>query len=193
MRNSNQEGKIMFEKGEYIIYGRSGICQIEDITHLNIAGADQKRLYYVLAPLNIKGNKVYFPVDKKNANARRVITEQEAWALLEELPGIQEIIVSNEKLREESYRQALNSCDYRQWVAILKTLYQRRNLRTAQGKKIGATDERYLKMAEDALYGELAFVMGKNKAEMELFIVQHMKKDDTKKNDKKKEMTGALL
>jgi CarD family transcriptional regulator len=78
-------------------------------------------------------------------------------------------------------------------VAILKTLYQRRNLRTAQGKKIGATDERYLKMAEDALYGELAFVMGKNKAEMEPFIVQHMKKDDTKKNDKKKEMTGALL
>ena len=35
--------------------------------------------------------------------------------------------------------------------------------------------------------------MGKNKAEMEPFIVQHMKKDDTKKNDKKKEMTGALL
>ena len=26
----------MFEKGEYIIYGRSGICKIEDITHLSM-------------------------------------------------------------------------------------------------------------------------------------------------------------
>ena len=34
----------MFEKGEYIIYGRSGICKVEEISHLNIAGADKKRL-----------------------------------------------------------------------------------------------------------------------------------------------------
>ena len=38
----------MFEKGEYIIYGRSGICKIEDITHLSISGIDQQKLYYVL-------------------------------------------------------------------------------------------------------------------------------------------------
>lgn len=169
----------MFEKGEYIIYGRSGICKIEDITCLNISGADQKRLYYVLAPLNIKGNRVYFPVDKKDANARKVITEQEAWALLDEIPDIQEISVSNEKLREESYKQALNSCDYRQWVAVIKTLYQRKRVRSSQGKKMAATDERYLKMTEDALYGELAFVMGKNKAEMEPFIVHYIKEKNT--------------
>lgn len=178
----------MYQKGEYIIYGRSGICRIEDITHLNIAGADKKRLYYVLAPLNIKGNRVYFPVDKEDANARRVITEQEAWALLDEIPGIPEIRVTNEKLREDHYKQAVNSCDYRQWVAVIKTLYQRKQLRAAQGKKMGATDERYLKMAEDALYGELAFVMGKNKAEMEPFMIQYMEN-----KGKKKEMAGALL
>lgn len=185
----------MFEKGEYIIYGRSGICRIEDITHLSISGADQKRLYYVLAPLNIKGNRVYFPVDKKDANARKVITKQEALALLDEIPEIEEIGVSNEKLREESYKQALNSGDYRQWVAVIKTLYQRRRVRVAQGKKIGATDERYLKMTEDALYGELAFVMGKNKAEMEPFIISYIsgKSETDQKSNKKKEMTGALL
>lgn len=32
----------MFEKGEYIIYGRNGICKIEDITHLDISGVDKK-------------------------------------------------------------------------------------------------------------------------------------------------------
>ncbi|MDE6959414.1 MAG: CarD family transcriptional regulator [Lachnospiraceae bacterium] len=171
----------MFEKGEYIIYGRSGICKVEEISHLNIAGADKKRLYYVLAPLNIKGSRVYFPVDKKDAVARKVITEQEAWALLDEIPDIQEIWITNEKLREESYKQALNSGDYRQWVAIIKTLYQRKKIRISQGKKIGATDERYLKLTEDALYGELAFVMGKNKNEMAPFIVHYMEEREKKK------------
>ena len=179
---------LMFQIGEYIVYGRSGICQIEDITHLEIAGADEKRLYYVLVPLNIKGSRVYFPVDKKDANARKVITRQEAMALLDEIPKIQEMGVSNEKLREESYKQALNSCDYRQWVAVLKTLHQRRRVRTAQGKKMGATDERYLKMTEDALYSELAFVMGKKKAEMEPFIIRYMNEKENTKTEK----TGVL-
>ena len=71
----------MFEKGEYIVYGRSGICRIEDITHLDIAGADRKKLYYVLAPLSSGSSRIYFPVDKENAHARRLITEQEAWML----------------------------------------------------------------------------------------------------------------
>ena len=91
----------MFEKGQYIIYGRSGICKVEDITHLSIAGADKKKLYYVLAPLSSKGSKVYFPVEKKKAHARELITEAEAWELLDEIRDIKEIRVSNEKFREE--------------------------------------------------------------------------------------------
>ena len=42
----------MFEKGEYIVYGHNGICEVEDITHLNLSGVDKGKLYYVLAPLN---------------------------------------------------------------------------------------------------------------------------------------------
>lgn len=166
----------MFEKGEYIVYGRSGICRIEDITHLDIAGADRKKLYYVLAPLSSGSSRIYFPVDKENAHARRLITEQEAWILLDEIRDIDEIWISNEKMREEVYKEALNSCDHRKWVAIIKTLYFRKQDRIAHGKKMAATDERYLRMAEDALYGELAFAMGKDKDEMEALITEHVEK-----------------
>lgn len=82
----------MFEKGEYIIYGRNGICKIEDITHLDISGVDKKKLYYVLSPLNAKGSRVYFPVDKKDANARKLVTKQEAWKLLDEIRDIPQIL-----------------------------------------------------------------------------------------------------
>lgn len=164
----------MFEKGEYISYGRSGVCKVEDITHLNISGIDKKKLYYVLAPLNTKGSRIYFPVDKENANARKLITEKEAWELLEEIQGIPQIWINNEKLREDSYKQALNSGDYRQWVAIIKTLYLRKQERLLQGKKVAAMDERYLKLTEEALYSELAFVLGREKSEMEPFIAAYI-------------------
>ncbi len=164
----------MFEIGEYVVYSHNGICRVEDITPLDIPGVDKKKLYYVMVPLNIKGSRVYFPVDKKNVNARRLITRQEAMELLDEIREIPQIWIANEKLREESYKQAMYSGDYRQWVAIIKTLYLRKQERLLQGKKMAAVDERYLKMAEDALYSELAFVMGKEKNEMEGVIQAHI-------------------
>lgn len=166
----------MFEKGEYIMYGHSGICLVEDITHLNLAGVDQKKLYYVLVPQNIKGNRIYFPVEKEKANVRRLITKEEAWKLLDEIQDIEEIRVSNDKLREEQYKAALNSGDYRRWVSVIKTLYWRKQERIARGKKAAAMDERYMKLAEDSLYSELAFVIGKEKSEMETFIKDHIER-----------------
>ena len=46
----------------------------------------------------------------------------------------------------------------------------RRKQRTEQGKKSTATDERYFKLAEDSLYSELAFALGKEKNEMRQLI-----------------------
>jgi len=170
----------MFKIGEYINYGHCGICKIEDITHLNIAGADKKRLYYVLNPINIKGNRIYFPVDKENVSARRLISKQEACQFLDEIPSIGEIWVENEKQREEKYKEALNSGECRQWVSIIKTLYQRKQVRLSQGKKMPAVDEKYMKLAEDALYNELAFVLGKAKEEMVPLLKEHIEKLELK-------------
>lgn len=170
----------MFEKGDYIIYGNSGICEVEDITKLNFQRAKPNELYYVLNQLNTKGSQIYFPVNAEHTNIRKLMTEEEAWKLLDEIQLIEEIWVENEKQREEKYKKALNSVDYRQWVSIIKTLYQRRLSRTSEGKKIPAMDERYMKLAEDALYGELAFVLKKKKEDMVDFITSYVQKENGK-------------
>ena len=64
------------------------------------------------------------------------------------------------KQREETYKEALRTCDYHAWVSIVKTLYQRKKERLAQGKKATAVDERYMKAAENGLYGELSLTLG---------------------------------
>ena len=43
----------MFEKGEYIIYGSNGVCEVQD--YMNAAGETDNRTYYVLAPMRSKG------------------------------------------------------------------------------------------------------------------------------------------
>ncbi len=166
----------MFEKGEYIVYGTSGVCQIEDITTMDMKGVAGNRLFYVLIPSSQRGGKIFTPVDNEKTYMRPVITRDEASKLIEEIPGIEELWISNEKLREAKYKECMNSCDCREWIRIIKTLYLRKRARSAQGKKITSTDEKYLRMAEDYLYSELEIPLGIPKARMEAYIGEQVRK-----------------
>lgn len=164
----------MFEKGEYIIYGTSGVCKIEDITTMNMASVPKDKLFYVLSPSSQKGGRIFTPVDNSKAVMRRVLSKEEAAQLIDEIPVIEELWITNEKMREEKYKECMRSGDCREWIKIIKTLYLRKQERTAQGKKIKATDERYLKMAEDYLYSELEIPLEIPKAQMEAYITRQI-------------------
>lgn len=164
----------MFEKGEYIIYGSKGICEVKEITTLDIDGASKDRLYYILMPKNQKDSKIFVPVDSNKTIMRRLITRDEAEQLIESIPEIQEIWVENDKLREEKYKECMRTCECKEWIRIIRTLYVRMQKRIAQGKKVTATDERYFKMAEDNLYSELSIALEIPKEEMEKYIAEHI-------------------
>ena len=125
----------MFEIGEYIVYGVKGVCRIEDITHIDISGADKDRLYYVLAPVGDGSGRIYAPTDNQKITMRKVISREEADQLIEDMPKIEQLWVPDDRQREARYKEAMNTCDYRAWVSIVKTLYIRKQERTAQGKK----------------------------------------------------------
>jgi CarD family transcriptional regulator len=159
----------MFEKGEYIIYGTSGVCRVEEITEMKDFNGEL-RPYYVLAPSSQKGGKIFTPVENARTPMRRIMTRDEAEELIDRIPGIQELWITNEKQREELYKGCMKTCDCGEWIRIIKTLYLRRVERTARGKKITSVDERYLKMAEDYLYSELELVLGIPKNRVEQYI-----------------------
>jgi CarD family transcriptional regulator len=56
----------------------------------------------------------------------------------------------------------------------MKTISLRNKERTAQGKKITATDERYYRMASEQLFGELAFAMELEPSEVEKIVNDRM-------------------
>jgi len=166
----------MFEKGEYVVYGSKGVCQIEDISQIDIPGVDRNRLYYIMRPVHNSNGTVYLPIDSTKAVIRRVMSKEEACQLIDEIPQIEELSVPDEKRRELSYKEAMKTCSVRSWVSIIKTLYFRKTERLAAGKKITALDERYMKAAEHELYGELSLVLGMPQNEVETYIHDHIEK-----------------
>lgn len=164
----------MFEIGEYVVYGSKGVCRIEDITHIDISGADKNRLYYVLSPLEDANGKIYAPTDNQKITMRKVITKEEANQLIRELPEIELLWISDDKQREAKYKEVMRTCDYRSWVSIVKTLYLRKKERTAQGKKVTSLDERYMRAAENELYSELSLTLGIPRDQMEGYIKEKL-------------------
>lgn len=164
----------MFQKGEYIIYGNSGVCRVEDIGTMDMSGIKKGRLYYTLLPVYSNGSKIYTPVDNEKITMRRVLSKDEVLELLNQIPKIEPLWITDEKKREESYKEALKSCTFEDQIKIIKTLYLRQQSRLEGGKRLATIDERYLKMAEDSLYGELAISLNMKKEDMEEFITRHV-------------------
>ncbi|MCM1180494.1 MAG: CarD family transcriptional regulator [Clostridium sp.] len=160
----------MFKVGEYIVYGMNGVCEVEEIGPMNLSGVDSDRLYYTLLPLYTKGSRVYTPVDNQKVIMRPVISKTEACALIDESKDVELIESVNDKSRELAYKEALRSCDCREWLRIIHTTIKRKEERIAQGKKMSACDERYLKQAQDNLFGEFAVSLKIEKNEVEHYM-----------------------
>jgi CarD family transcriptional regulator len=160
----------MFQVGDVVVYENRGICRVEKITELNLPGAKAGQKYYELKPVYEETGKIYSAVDNEKVVMRQMLTKEEAEQLIGEIPGIPEMWIGDEKQREMKYKEAMRSCDCRQWVSIIKTLYTRRQNRLMQGKKTTNTDDRYYKKASDNLHGELALALGVQKSDMETVI-----------------------
>ena len=144
----------MFQVGEYIVCDHNGVCQVLAVTEMPELKKDV--LYSQLEPVYSRGSRIFVPVDSNKLVMRRVFTEEEVETLLKEIPSIETIWISNEKKREEQYREVARKYDCREWVKIIKTIYLRKRNRKMEGKKITYIDEKYMKLAEENLYGEIS-------------------------------------
>ena len=57
-------------------------------------------------------------------------------------------------------------------IVLIKTAYRKSQARRARGAKPGQVDERYMKRAEELLYGELAVALDMSKEEIGGYIAE---------------------
>ena len=160
----------MFEIGDYVLNATNGICKISEIVELDMSGDKKLKSYFLLRPVEEENDRVYIPVDNADKRIRKVITQDEAQAVLDRVPEIEALVVNNEKERETLYKEAVRSCEPDNVVSLLKCLHIRNEQRAQAGKKSTAVDECYGKMAEHNLNAELAFVLEKDKQEIKDII-----------------------
>ena len=163
----------MFQIGDYVICSNKGVCEVENITVLNISGADKEKEYYILKPLYSAGSTVYVPVDsQKDHTMRKVLERTEAERLIGTIPEIPLLVITNDKMTEQMYKDCIRTNNCEELVKIIKTIYLRKQKRIQAGRKVTAVDAKYFHMAEDNLYGELAVALNISRKEVEDYIVE---------------------
>jgi len=168
----------MFDVGDFVVFGSDGVCQVESIGPLDIDGISKDKLYYTLAPVGKNGNgRIYAPVDGKRVTIRRVINRAEADSLIDEMKSIEKLIITDEKKREERYKQVIQNCDLREVIQLIKEIHARKEMRDAIGKKLTALDERYFGIAENCLYSELSLPLKMEKSQIRDYISSRCEKD----------------
>ena len=164
----------MFKTGTYIVCGQHGVCRVEGVGKLQLTEASGDKEYYTLSKVYSRGGMLYVPADSEKIVMRPVISKEEAEELIEHMREIDLLQIDNEKRKEEIFKQAFRTCDSREWVKIIKTLHERKRIRLAKGKKVTASDERYMRTAEDNLFGELAISLGIDKNDVEQYIMDRI-------------------
>ena len=147
---SAEERKVkVFQKGERVVCGSKGVCVVEEITTLDIAGVDSKRA---------------------EGSMRKVLAHEEAENLIHRIPEIPLITIANDKLLEQEYKNCLKTSSCQDLIRIIKTIYLRKRARKEAGRKETAVDARYFRIAEDHLYGELAVALDMSRENVESYI-----------------------
>ena len=164
----------MFEIGEHIVYGTSGICRVEAICQSPYDKNDT-RTYYLLIPThNPMGSTIYTPVDNERVPMRRLMTPEEIDALIGAMPGIEALEVPVEKQRREIYRNTIGALRPEGYVSVIKTVHRRREELTAARKHFPVSDMEYGRLAKHMLYSECAHVLGLAEDGMEAYIEQKL-------------------
>ena len=114
------------------------------------------------------------PVEGNKNVLRPIMSREEAYRLIDGIRDMDQLRIADDKQRESRYKEALKTCDCREWIGIIKTLHFRKKDRMARGKRLTEVDERYLKKAKENLYRELSIPLEIPAEDVERFITKRI-------------------
>jgi len=165
----------LFEVGELIFYGNTGVCRVHELVKRSMAGAE--RIYYILKPL-YQECTISTPADNVKVFMRPIISKQEAQDLIDTIPSIKAQSYHSPVLREltEHYEQAIKTFNCADLLEMTMSIYIKKTEFEQQNRKFGAIDEKFMKRAEKLLFGELAAALEIPREQVQEYIEERLKK-----------------
>lgn len=156
---------MKFAAGDLIIYNEIGVCRVDDIIEKEFP--DGVKSCYKLQPI-YQSCAIFTPVDNDAVYMRPIMSRDEANKLISDICDIAPFEAKAVSPREMSseYDGLIKRHDCAALIALTKHIYNKRDRLSEVKKKLSAVDERYMKKAEDLLFGELAASLGLEKSEV---------------------------
>ncbi|MBQ1944714.1 MAG: CarD family transcriptional regulator [Ruminococcus sp.] len=148
----------MFCVGQTVLYGSNGVCMVDDVTEKRIGKT--KMQYYVLKPLCNNTSTLFVPTANQQlvSKMRRILTEDEAEAILRNLPPCGDWN-DNKQERSEQFRAIITEGSCVELIRLIRLVRTHEQEQLAGGKRLHITDERFLKEAEKMVCEEFSLVL----------------------------------
>lgn len=161
--------------GTLLSYGTSGVCKVVDVRKETVLGKTVE--YYVLSPVSDEKTTIFIPTNNEKLVARMqpLLTPEEINELIASMPHEVCEWIAEDRVRNETFREYLNSGTRNDLVRMMRILYTHRKELAKCGKKLRTSDSLMLRQAESKLYGEIALVLGIDVSEVEGYIEQRLK------------------
>ena len=146
----------MYRINDLIVYGKTGVCKIIDIKVPKDISFEQDQLYYVLQPL-YQDYLIYAPVNTM-AFMRPIISAAEAERLIDMIPTIQAEAYYNDRIQalSQHYAAILEAYNCKDLIELTMSIYAKERIIKQQKRKLGQIDQKFMKKAEELLFGEIA-------------------------------------
>lgn len=173
-----------FLKGEYVVYGTSGICMIEDIRVMKFALDTEPAPYYILRPEHNGTSTIYVPMrnQKLMDKIRPVMTKEEIDSLLLGMRDKEIEWEADRRVRGELFHDILVKGVSQRLLLMIRCIYLKKRELLENGKKPAATDENILKSAEKLVEEEFAHVLGIPKTDIGKYIRRLLNIPETNEN-----------
>ena len=161
----------MFCVGQTVLYGSNGVCMVDDVTEKRIGKT--KMQYYVLKPLCNNTSTLFVPTANQQlvSKMRRILTEDEAEAILRDLPPCGDWN-DNKQERSEQFRAIITEGSCVELIRLIRLVRTHEQEQLAGGKRLHITDERFLKEAEKMVCEEFSLVLHISRDEVRERILQ---------------------
>lgn len=148
----------MFCVGQTVLYGSNGVCMVDDVTEKRIGKT--KMQYYVLKPLCNNTSTLFVPTANQQlvSKMRRILTEDEAEAILRNLPPCGDWN-DNKQERSEQFRAIITEGSCVELIRLIRLVRTHEQEQLAGGKRLHISDERFLKEAEKMVCEEFSLVL----------------------------------
>ncbi|MBR5521413.1 MAG: hypothetical protein IKU54_05395 [Oscillospiraceae bacterium] len=157
----------MYNVGDIVFYSATGVCEVKHIGDPGV-GLPTHVDYYTLQPLSKNHREmIYAPVNTK-VFMRYAIDGDRAQQYVDMVKELSPVgpETRNPKIVQDFYSNLLNTFDCKNLLLVIVSLTAKKRELAARNKSLNQTQTSLLKRAQEMVYNEFAYALGRTSTEI---------------------------